>query len=204
VSAKVTSWAEGYYNSEEIRNVVQFTQRSRYDCTTDLECNHVDSRFFPSSRAKGIHGNIRALEAVLADVKTRGADAIVNLGDCVTSPLWPRETYDLLESLSLSTVRGNHDRSLAEYRVDDLPRAGKFTHEALTGQQRETLGNLPTRIEVAPGILAVHGTPDDDSIFLLEEIYNERLIPAAREVVLARLGPHARGHTGLRAPALPA
>jgi predicted phosphodiesterase len=109
-----------------------------------------------------IHGNIRALE-VLADVKTRGADAIVNLGDCVTSPLWPRETYDLLESLSLPTVRGNHDRSLAEYRVDDLPRAGKFTHEALTGQQRETLGNLPTRIEVAPGILAVHGTPDEPS-----------------------------------------
>lgn len=68
-----------------------------------------------------IHGNIRALEAVLADVKTRGADAIVNLGDCVTSPLWPRETCDLPESLSLSTVRGNHDRALAEYRVDDLP-----------------------------------------------------------------------------------
>src|SRR5262249_47715936 len=30
-----------------------------------------------------------------------------------------------------------------------------------------------------------------DSAFLLEEIYNERLIPAARAVVLARLGAHA-------------
>jgi predicted phosphodiesterase len=50
-----------------------------------------------------IHGNVLALEAVLADIETRGADAIVNLGDCVTSPLWPRETLDVLESLSLIT-----------------------------------------------------------------------------------------------------
>ena len=139
-----------------------------------------------------IHGNLRALEAVLADIKTRGADAIVNLGDCVTSPLWPRETYDLLASLSLTTVRGNHDRALVETPFYDLPPAGQFTHAALTPQQRETLARLPTRIEVAPGILAVHGTPDDDSSFLLEEVYNERLIPAPREIVLARLGAHAR------------
>jgi hypothetical protein len=39
-----------------------------------------------------IDGNVRALEAVLADIKRRGADAIINLGGCVTSPLWPRET----------------------------------------------------------------------------------------------------------------
>src|SRR5215471_15054131 len=86
-----------------------------------------------------IHGNLRALEAVLADIKTRGADAIVNLGDCVTSPLWPRETYELLETLSLPTVRGNDDRALTQWRLDDLPPAGKFTHAALTPQQRDAL-----------------------------------------------------------------
>jgi putative phosphoesterase len=138
-----------------------------------------------------IHGNLRALEAVLADIKTRGADAIVNLGDCVTSPLWPRETFDLLAGLSLTTVRGNHDRALVG-SFDDLPAAGKFAHAALTPQQRQTLSQLPTRVEVAPGILAIHGTPDDDATFLLEEVHNDRLIPAAREVVLARLGEHAR------------
>ncbi len=37
-----------------------------------------------------IHGNLAALEAVLADIKARGVDRTVNLGDCVTSPLWPR------------------------------------------------------------------------------------------------------------------
>ena len=38
-----------------------------------------------------VHGNLPALEAVIEDIRARGADLIVNLGDCVTSPLWPRE-----------------------------------------------------------------------------------------------------------------
>ncbi|HXW27428.1 MAG TPA: metallophosphoesterase family protein [Xanthobacteraceae bacterium] len=138
-----------------------------------------------------IHGNVRALEAVLADIRTRGADAIVNLGDCVTSPLWPRETCELLASLSLVTVRGNHDRALVEGRFDDLPPVGKFARAALNAEQRETLGRLPVRVEVEPGILAVHGTPDDDSTFLLENVHDDRLIPAARGEVLARLGAYA-------------
>jgi predicted phosphodiesterase len=138
-----------------------------------------------------VHGNLRALEAVLTDIKTRGVDATVNLGDSVTSPLWPRETWELLASLSLPTLRGNHDRALTG-AFDDLPPAGKFTHAALTYQQREALGALPARLEIAPGILGVHGTPDDDAACLLEDVHNERLIPAPREAVLARLGDHAR------------
>ena len=44
-----------------------------------------------------VHGNLIAVEAVLADIKRRGADHIVNLGDCAASPLWPAETMALLE-----------------------------------------------------------------------------------------------------------
>src|ERR1700756_1115652 len=123
-----------------------------------------------------VHGNVRALEAVLADVKARGADAIVNLGDSVTSPLWPRETYDLLADLSLPTVRGNHDRALTDTRFDDLGPATQFAHAALTARQREALAALPARIGMDGGILAVHGTPDDDSTPLLEEVHKDRLI----------------------------
>jgi predicted phosphodiesterase len=93
-------------------------------------------------------------------------------------------------------VRGNHDRALTG-AFDDLPPAGKFAYAALTPQQREALGARPARIDVAPGILAIHGTPDDDSSFLLEDVHNERLIPAPREAVLARLGPHARAEVVL-------
>ncbi|WP_292649880.1 metallophosphoesterase, partial [Mesorhizobium sp.] len=48
-----------------------------------------------------IHGNVIALDAVLDDLQQRGgADLIVNLGDCVSGPLWPRETMERLEALA--------------------------------------------------------------------------------------------------------
>jgi predicted phosphodiesterase len=57
-----------------------------------------------------IHGNVLALEAVLTDLESRKVDKFVNLGDCVSGPLWPRETAELLMRLSWPTVRGNHGR----------------------------------------------------------------------------------------------
>ena len=78
-----------------------------------------------------IHGNLPALEAVLADVKYRGVDATINLGDCVTSPLWPKETFEVLQSLALPTVRGNHDRWIEELSDDDLSGAERFARNAL-------------------------------------------------------------------------
>ncbi|XXX49440.1 metallophosphoesterase [Sorangium sp. So ce119] len=39
-----------------------------------------------------IHGDLAALEAVLADMARRGAHVAVNLGDVLSGPLQPRET----------------------------------------------------------------------------------------------------------------
>jgi predicted phosphodiesterase len=138
-----------------------------------------------------IHGNMLALEAVLADVASRGADAIVNLGDCVTSPLWPRETFERLEAQKFPTVRGNHDRWIVEHAYEKLSPAGRFAHDALTAAQRSSLHALPPRLEIEEGLLAVHGTPEDDSTYLTETMLDGRLVPAARETVAARLGRYA-------------
>jgi hypothetical protein len=54
-----------------------------------------------------IHANLAALEAVLDDIETKSPDAIINLGDCVSGPLWPRETVELLEARGIPSVRGN-------------------------------------------------------------------------------------------------
>ena len=107
-----------------------------------------------------IHGNLPALEAVLADIKRRGVDFTVNLGDCVTSPLWPKETFEALQSLALPTVRGNHDRSIDDPPDDELSSTARFARNALTSQQRRALQDLPARIDLADGILACHGTPE--------------------------------------------
>ena len=61
-----------------------------------------------------VHGNLLALEVVLAELRNAGVDAIVNLGDAVSAPLWPRETCELLAASGVHAVRGNHDRWLVE------------------------------------------------------------------------------------------
>jgi predicted phosphodiesterase len=115
-----------------------------------------------------VHGNLRALEAVLADIRSRGADVIVNLGDCVTSPLWPRETLELLDTVGMPTVRGNHDRWIAQPSTAPNSPSIAFSREALSATQRAALGALPATVALDAGVLAVHGTPTSDAEYLLE------------------------------------
>lgn len=139
-----------------------------------------------------IHGNLAALDAVLADIESRAVDAIVNLGDCVTGPLWPKECFARLVALDLPTVRGNHDRWILDRPEADLSPAGRFARAALSPSERAWLHALPATLDVAPEILAVHGTPADDSTYLLEDQHDGRLVPAPRATVAARLGDAAR------------
>jgi predicted phosphodiesterase len=125
-----------------------------------------------------IHGNLLALEAVLADIERRAVDAIVNLGDCVTGPLWPKATFARLVALDLPTVRGNHDRWILDRPEAELSPAGSFARAALSPSEHAWLHALPATLEVAPDILAVHGTPADDTTYLLEEQAEGRLVPA--------------------------
>jgi predicted phosphodiesterase len=135
-----------------------------------------------------IHGNLLALEAVLADIRTRAVDGTVNLGDLAAGPLWPAETVALLDTLGLPTVRGNHDRWMGDRPPDKLPPAARFEHAALSAAQRAALHALPPTVEVTPEVLAVHGTPADDSTYLTEESHDDRLMPARRALIVERLG----------------
>lgn len=138
-----------------------------------------------------IHGNLLALEAVLADITTRGVDDILNLGDWVAGPLWPRETFELLAELGIRSVRGNHDRWAVDRPDEQMPPAGRFARNALTPAQCEILHALPATIDLGE-ILACHGSPTDDMSTLLEDPLEGRLAPAARETVATRLGAESK------------
>lgn len=142
-----------------------------------------------------IHGNLPALEAVLADLGRRGADSIVNLGDCVSGPLWPREALDLLMAKGWPTVRGNHDRWVAEDRDEPLNTSDGYARHALDAAGRAWLGALPVQLEVPGGIVAFHARPDNDDAYLLEDVEGGRLVRAPADAIAARLG-------GVSAPAL--
>jgi predicted phosphodiesterase len=134
-----------------------------------------------------VHGNLPALQAVLADIARQGVDGTVNLGDCVSGPLWPRETMDLLASLSLLTVRGNHDRWVAETPRHRMFPSDAVACDALTPAQRAALGALPALCRPGDGIVAVHGTPGDDNLYLLEVVEGGRLVLAPRATISSRL-----------------
>jgi predicted phosphodiesterase len=135
-----------------------------------------------------IHGNLLALEAVLADLKRRGADLIVDLGDCASGPLWPRETMERLAGLNALTVRGNHDRQVAELAPEELGASDCFAFGELTKHQRAALGELPMTRFVAPDILACHATPTRDDVYLIEEVEHGRLRRGAPDSIGKRLG----------------
>ncbi len=149
-----------------------------------------------------IHGNLRALEAVVADIKEMAPDLVVNLGDCVAGPLEPRESADLLMDLQWPTVRGNHDRYM-----DDMPRHAMKPMDAIAKDTLEPrhfdwLKNLPLTLDVVPGVLAFHAHPARDDQLLIETPREHNFMLRHPDNIAADLGPtDARvllcGHTHL-------
>ena len=91
-----------------------------------------------------IHGNLPALDAVLADIARRGCDLVVNLGDIFSGPLWPRETAERLQPLQLPTIAGNHERQLLG-DPETMAVSDAHARRSLTTEQLEWVRALPPR-----------------------------------------------------------
>ena len=115
-----------------------------------------------------IHGNLLALEAVLADIARRGISTIVNLGDLLSGPLWPAETADRLQSLNLPTVSGNHERQLLTLPREKMGLSDQYTIKAVSKDHVVWLATSPATLTM-DDVLLCHGTPQDDLTYFLEE-----------------------------------
>jgi predicted phosphodiesterase len=135
-----------------------------------------------------IHGNLLALESVLADIEHRAVDRVINLGDCVSGPLWPREVCNLLMGRNDLTIRGNHDRWVARSDPTRMGASDRYAYTQLNQDHRAWLGALPTPTETEHGVLACHGTPNDDNQYLAEEVFDSRLVRAHLATIRERLG----------------
>lgn len=155
-----------------------------------------------------IHGNLPALEAVLADIEGQGVDQVVNLGDILSGPLQPAETADLLMARGFPTIRGNHERQVLELidqgqYLDPLGTDG-YTAAQLGSAHLAWIRSLPESLALAGGdILLCHGTPASDLIYWLETTipgfgagHATGIRPATADEVRERLGATAQsGHT---------
>ena len=117
-----------------------------------------------------IHGNLGALEAVLADIDRRGVDAMVNLGDTLSGPLFPAECADRLIPLGIPTIRGNHERQLLTLERNQMGESDRYTAECLRRDHFSWMAQIPESLWIQDEVLLVHGTPDSDVSYFLETV----------------------------------
>lgn len=89
-----------------------------------------------------VHGNVTALEAVLADIAARGITRILNLGDYVGKGPRGQEAIDRCRATCEVHIRGNWDDFLPDPSLDDSP-ALTWWREELRTDQLPWLQNLP-------------------------------------------------------------
>jgi predicted phosphodiesterase len=146
-----------------------------------------------------IHGNVDALDAVLADPRAAHPDVVLVGGDAVPGP-FARETLARLDSLSTPVrwLRGNGEREVAEAIGAPDPAAADLaavtaaiTATALGDERAQALGELPLTVEV-DGVLFCHASPrrDDEMVTRLStpERWADVLAGVAAGLVVA-------GHT---------
>ena len=112
-----------------------------------------------------IHGNLEALEAVLADVPRHSVDSMVCLGDFVGYGASPNECIDRLRPLIEHAVVGNHDLAACgklqlRYFNAHAAIAAQWTDAALTPENRRYLEELPYSVKWRDTLL-VHASPAD-------------------------------------------
>lgn len=112
-----------------------------------------------------IHGNLEALEAVLADIGRMLPDSIVNLGDLVGYGPDPEAVVKTLRGRGIPSVMGNHELGLVEpdARAWFNPQARgalDVTATLLSDDSLDYLAGLPLFL-VMGDVRLVHGFPPD-------------------------------------------
>jgi predicted phosphodiesterase len=112
-----------------------------------------------------VHGNLPALEAVLADADEAGADRFVLGGDYALFGAWPKETVERLRGLDATWIRGNVERWATDPDAEDVAdpmrpavaRGRELQGEALVAE----LAALPEQL-VLDGVRYCHASPVSD------------------------------------------
>jgi predicted phosphodiesterase len=158
----------------------------------------------PTAVLYDVHGNLVALEAVVATAEAAGAESYLLGGDYAAFGPWPRETVDLLETLpAVIRIRGNADRWLRD--EPEVPPGSRQLVDHAIHAARESLGparvaelyELPERAELDE-ILVCHGSPLSDIESFAPEAQPEEERMLAGEVQRTILFGHS--HQQFRRP----
>jgi putative phosphoesterase len=115
-----------------------------------------------------VHGNLPALEAVLADIDREDVGEIVVVGDTAHGP-WAAEVVDVLVERGARAVRGNADREVTE-RSDRFGPIVPWSADRLGESRLAVVRSWPLTVELTVDglghVLACHSTPaSEDPIY---------------------------------------
>ena len=137
-----------------------------------------------------IHGNLPALDAVLADIEATDVHEVYCLGDLVGYGPDPSGVVYRIRALGIPTIRGNYDDGIGNrrgqcgcyYATDQAKSDGAasyaFTDAALDDVDHAWLAALPDDIRVeheGVRILLTHGSPRKINEYLLLDRKDEQL-----------------------------
>ncbi|MDP1677923.1 MAG: metallophosphoesterase family protein [Bacteroidota bacterium] len=116
-----------------------------------------------------IHGNLEALNAVLAKIDDLNIQSIYCLGDIVGYGPSPNECVELIRSRNIPSIAGNHDKAVTgELSIESFSQMAKagvlWTKSIITEENEEYLLNLPYSIQ-EHDIVFVHSSPDHPEEF---------------------------------------
>jgi len=122
-----------------------------------------------------VHGNLQALEAVIADARAVGFDATLVLGDLVGYGADPQAVIETTLALDpIAMVRGNHDRVAAGLTSargfhDQARAAIEWTRRVLSPSAMKVIANLPEGpIDVTADLMICHGAPFDEDHYIFD------------------------------------
>jgi putative phosphoesterase len=131
-----------------------------------------------------IHGNMPALEAVLAEIQRQSFDAVYCLGDLVGYGASPNEVTERMRREGIATVIGNYDDGVGydrddcgcAYREEDERQRGQqsleWTRSHTTSENKAFLRSLHREIRFDAGstrVLLVHASPRKLNEYLFED-----------------------------------
>ncbi|MET3924464.1 metallophosphoesterase family protein [Devosia sp. 2618] len=133
-----------------------------------------------------VHGNVLALDAVLADIERQGVEAVLCLGDNVSGPVDPAGAAERLMAVDGPSIRGNHDRWVVdpERLAAGSGSVDHLAHSLLSASQLEWLAALPETAIYADNVFLCHGTPQSDEGTWLDNFYTGRTttLPSLEQV----------------------
>jgi predicted phosphodiesterase len=117
-----------------------------------------------------IHGNLPALQAVVADFGRRSVDRVINLGDSVSGPLLPLETARYLMASGWLHLAGNHERQVLTQTPASWSPSDAYAHAQLGPAEFAWMASLTPNQPAGDGIHLCHASPRSDLEYLLDTV----------------------------------